>query len=86
MRYHPIAAACAALFVVGGLWQMAYADSTPSDARVEFFEKKVRPILVGHCYTCHAADTNAKGGLRVDDCNGQQCGSPDRPSMPSTFD
>ena len=37
---------------------------------VEFFEKKVRPVLVGNCYTCHSADTNSKGGLRVDDRNG----------------
>ena len=39
-------------------------------AAVEFFEKKVRPVLVGNCYTCHSADTNSKGGLRVDDRNG----------------
>jgi cytochrome c553 len=47
-------------------------QSAPRDeeARVEFFEKKVRPILVTNCYTCHSADTNAKGGLRVDDRNG----------------
>jgi uncharacterized membrane protein len=31
-------------------------------ARVEFFEKKVRPILVNNCYTCHSANTNARGG------------------------
>ena len=44
---------------------------TRFDARaVEFFEKKVRPVLVGNCYTCHSASTNAKGGLRVDDRNG----------------
>jgi hypothetical protein len=40
------------------------------EATVEFFEKKVRPLLVGNCYTCHSADTNSKGGLRVDDRNG----------------
>ena len=39
-------------------------------AALEFFEKKVRPVLVGHCYTCHSANTNSKGGLRVDDRNG----------------
>jgi len=40
------------------------------EAKVEFFEKKIRPLLVDNCYTCHSADTNAKGGLRVDDRNG----------------
>src|ERR1700730_6991167 len=39
-------------------------------AAVAFFEKKVRPLLVDNCYNCHSADTNARGGLRVDDRNG----------------
>ena len=35
-------------------------------ARAEFFEKKIRPILVERCYECHAgSETN--GGLRLDD-------------------
>ena len=47
------------------------AEAAPREAgALEFFEKKVRPILVGNCYTCHSADTNSKGGLRVDDLNG----------------
>src|ERR1700733_14508624 len=37
---------------------------------VEFFEKKVRPLLVNNCNICHSAETNSKGGLRVDDRNG----------------
>ncbi|SFJ01749.1 PSD1 and planctomycete cytochrome C domain-containing protein [Planctomicrobium piriforme] len=37
---------------------------------IEFFEKKIRPLLVENCYTCHSANTNARGGLRVDDRNG----------------
>jgi hypothetical protein len=31
----------------------------------DHFEKKVRPLLVEHCYRCHA-DTKQKGSLRVD--------------------
>jgi hypothetical protein len=37
---------------------------------IAFFEKKVRPLLVNNCNNCHSANTNAKGGLRVDDRNG----------------
>jgi cytochrome c553 len=37
---------------------------------VEFFESKIRPLLVGRCYACHAAETKPSGGLRVDDRNG----------------
>ncbi len=38
--------------------------------RIEFFETKIRPLLVANCYNCHSANTNARGGLRVDDRNG----------------
>src|SRR5262245_31554624 len=39
----------------------------PSPEGVEFFEKKVRPVLVKHCYSCHSADaTKLKGELRLD--------------------
>ena len=43
-------------------------------ADFEWFETKVRPILVDHCYTCHSADTKPAGGLRVDDRNGLLAG------------
>jgi hypothetical protein len=34
---------------------------------LEFFEKRVRPVLVERCYSCHAADAKKlKGGLRLD--------------------
>ncbi|MFK5065513.1 hypothetical protein, partial [Klebsiella pneumoniae] len=39
----------------------------PDEEKVEFFEKKVRPILTAHCSGCHSADTKPAGGLRVDD-------------------
>ena len=37
----------------------------PDPAQVEFFEAKVRPILVTRCLACHGADKQ-KGGLRLD--------------------
>ena len=34
---------------------------------VSFFESKIRPVLVEHCYECHAVSAKSiKGGLRVD--------------------
>ncbi|MGZ5518357.1 MAG: PSD1 and planctomycete cytochrome C domain-containing protein, partial [Limisphaerales bacterium] len=34
---------------------------------LEFFEKRVRPVLVAHCYPCHSADAKkVKGGLKLD--------------------
>ena len=34
----------------------------------EFFEKKVRPVLVEHCFKCHSdmKGKEPKGGLRLD--------------------
>src|SRR5687767_4051296 len=36
---------------------------TPSE--IEFFEAKVRPILVEHCQKCHG-EKKQRGGLRLD--------------------
>jgi cytochrome c553 len=46
------------------------AGAADPETGVAFFEKKVRPLLVDNCYVCHSAETNSKGGLRVDDRNG----------------
>src|ERR1043165_2996859 len=52
------------------------AQTSPKDEAVliEFFEKKIRPLLVDNCYNCHSATTNSRGGLRVDDRNGLTVG------------
>ena len=45
-------------------------EPRPSKEGIDFFEKKIRPLLADNCYNCHSANTNSKGGLRVDDRNG----------------
>jgi hypothetical protein len=43
---------------------LAKADDAAS---VEWFEKKIRPVLVKHCYECHSASSKTLGGkLRLD--------------------
>ena len=38
-----------------------------SEADINFFESKVRPLLVEHCYACHSSKSKElKGGLRLD--------------------
>jgi len=71
------------LLVVVAMPAMAWAKSAPRDdaSLVEFFEKSVRPLLVAHCYTCHSADTNSRGGLRVDDRNGLIVGGGHGPAV-----
>ncbi len=50
-------------------------------AKLEFFEKRVRPVLVEHCHTCHAAETKPSGGLRVDDWHGLLDGGNSGPAV-----
>ncbi len=41
------------------------AESASDD--VDFFERKIRPVLVERCYGCHSLESGkSKGGLRVD--------------------
>ncbi len=38
---------------------------------LDFFESKIRPVLVKHCYECHSAESESlKGGLLVDSAPG----------------
>src|SRR5207302_1872407 len=39
-------------------------------ASIEFFEKRIRPDLVEHCYACHSGGEKIKGGLRLDSRDG----------------
>jgi len=59
------------------------ADVDP--AGLEFFEKKIRPVLVEQCYKCHSADaqTNKKlrGGLLLDSRQGGLKGGDTGPSI-----
>src|SRR5688572_13986524 len=48
------------LFVLG----LPAAASAADPPAGEFFERRVRPLLVEHCQSCHGPD-KAKGGLRL---------------------
>lgn len=56
----------------------------PGNARggIEFFEKKIRPVLIEHCYQCHAESAKkTKGGLRVDTREGLRTGGHSGPAV-----
>ena len=38
----------------------------PSAQQMDFFEKRIRPILADRCYECHSAEKKQKGGLSLD--------------------
>ncbi len=46
-----------------------------SIAGVEFFEAKIRPVLIKHCYGCHSNEAKkAEGGLKLDSKSGMTKG------------
>ncbi|WP_437193188.1 DUF1553 domain-containing protein [Planctomicrobium sp. SH527] len=51
-------------------------------AGIEFFETKIRPVLIKHCYECHSEKaTSLKGGLLVDSAAGLLAGGDSGPSI-----
>jgi hypothetical protein len=53
----------------------------PSTEQGEFFEKRVRPVLVEHCFKCHSAGVKVKGGLRLDSRAGLLKGGDNGPAV-----
>jgi len=58
---------------------------------LDFFEKKIRPVLIEQCYECHSeqakADGKLKGGLLLDSRQASQVGGDSGPSVvPSKLD
>ena len=59
-------------------WQLRAAEAEG----VEFFEKKVRPILVDNCYKCHSREAEKlKGNLLLDTRDGLLKGGDTGPSI-----
>jgi hypothetical protein len=62
------------------------AHGAPVDPKgIELFEKKIRPVLVQHCYGCHSAEARAKkklrGGLQLDTREGLLKGGDTGPAL-----
>ena len=53
-------------FILGIFQTILTADELPSqNKQTAFFEKKIRPLLVNHCFRCHGPDRQ-RGDLRLD--------------------
>lgn len=81
-----LALAIATLFVAVVVLSHSLArGETPSAEHVEFFEKKIRPVLVKHCYDCHSADAAKAGvlagGLQLDTREGSRRGGDTRAAV-----
>lgn len=58
------------------------ADEKPlSQEQVEFFEQKIRPLLVERCLECHSHAEKIKGGLALDSRPGWQKGGDTGPAI-----
>ena len=65
----------------------SFAADKPAEDRkgLDFFESKIRPVLVRHCYKCHSAKAAStkmlKGGLQVDTRSGIRKGGETGPAV-----
>ena len=64
-------------------WASCLAEEEFSAEQLQFFEKKIRPVLVKHCYECHSKDSKElEAGLRLDTRAGiRQGGESGEPSI-----
>ncbi len=68
------------LFVMIGL--VTVPALCHADDGTDFFEKKIRPILVTHCYECHSSDSKKLGGnLLLDHRDGVLKGGDTSPAI-----
>jgi hypothetical protein len=59
--------ACSALALIGFAQSGTEQAKKPTPEGLEFFEKKVRPLLAESCFSCHASNSKlVMGGLRLD--------------------
>jgi hypothetical protein len=63
----------------------AFGQSTkgkPTPDQIEFFEQKIRPVLVEHCYECHSEEKGkSKGELVLDSRDGIRAGGERGPGI-----
>ncbi len=73
MRRPALTLVLVAVAILNG--QSALRSAEPDREGVEFFEKKIRPVLVKHCYACHSTEAEQiEGGLVLDSREGIRTG------------
>jgi hypothetical protein len=72
------------LFILGNTVTLQAADDakTIDPEKLEFFESRIRPVLIKHCYECHSAKSDeVKGSLLVDSATGLLQGGDSGPAF-----
>lgn len=63
-------------------WLVLSQSQLRAQDDVRFFESKIRPALVKHCYECHSTESGkARGGLKVDSWDALQRGGDTGPAV-----
>jgi len=76
-----VALLCATIVLLCTSASATATDNIPSD-QLEFFESKVRPLLVEHCYQCHSAEAeDVEAGLLLDSKAGWSAGGDSGPAI-----
>ena len=63
-------AACLAFAASVSFSQTPNDTDAKGETQLEFFESKIRPVLVEHCYACHNSADSQEGDLALDDRSG----------------
>src|SRR5436309_1755197 len=66
------------VFALASAAVAADPPTSGSPEQIEFFEKKVRPLLAEHCYSCHGPKKQS-AGLRLDTAAGFKAGADNGP-------
>lgn len=72
----------ATAFIFAGAVSSFAADGAVSPADLQFFESKIRPILIENCYQCHSREADkVRGGLLLDSREGVLHGGSTGPAI-----
>lgn len=68
--------------ILPAVWATNLFAEETATGQFDFFESRIRPVLVEHCYQCHASDAKElKGGLLLDSQNGWINGGDSGPAI-----
>ena len=78
----PMRTLALAIFAASSCAMAAAPGTQPGASDLEFFEKKIRPVLVDKCYKCHSESADKiKGGLVLDTREGIRRGGDSGPAV-----
>lgn len=61
---------------------LVVAAESPAEEQIAFFEQRIRPVLVEHCYSCHSEGAKKqKGGLWLDSRQSSRKGGDSGPAV-----